>query len=79
MGKVTENRELIPQLNNIPSPCIGVCRIERMTCVGCGRTRAQIARWGIMDDAERMAVMSRLANCDENTEKPKHDASKHDA
>jgi predicted Fe-S protein YdhL (DUF1289 family) len=31
------------------------------TCVGCGRTVAEIAQWATMSDAERRAVMATLA------------------
>ncbi len=46
----------------IPTPCINVCRIERGSrwCAGCGRTSAEIARWGATDDADREAVMAAL-------------------
>jgi uncharacterized protein len=44
------------------SPCIKVCAIEAATdlCAGCGRTRAEIAHWGGMTDAERDRVMTEL-------------------
>jgi predicted Fe-S protein YdhL (DUF1289 family) len=46
----------------IPSPCINICRIDRASglCEGCGRTTAEIARWGETDDADREAVMAEL-------------------
>lgn len=44
------------------SPCIGVCRLDgrTQTCVGCGRTIAEIAAWPALDDAERRAILVRL-------------------
>jgi predicted Fe-S protein YdhL (DUF1289 family) len=44
------------------SPCIKVCAIEAMTglCAGCGRTRAEIAHWSTMTDAERDRIMTQL-------------------
>ena len=44
------------------SPCIAVCMIDPKTslCFGCGRTLPEIARWGRMDRAERLAVMALL-------------------
>jgi predicted Fe-S protein YdhL (DUF1289 family) len=40
------------------SPCIGVCQLdERGLCVGCRRTGAEIARWGQMNDDERLRLM----------------------
>ena len=46
----------------IRTPCINICRIERGSrwCTGCGRTSAEIARWGSTDDADRAAVMAEL-------------------
>lgn len=44
------------------SPCIAVCRLERRRgwCIGCGRTRDEIAQWGGMDNARRQRVMDGL-------------------
>lgn len=44
------------------SPCIGVCQLDgrTQTCVGCGRTIAEIAAWPALDDAERRAILARL-------------------
>jgi len=40
------------------SPCTGVCQLdERGLCVGCRRTGAEIARWGQMNDDERLRLM----------------------
>ncbi len=40
------------------SPCISVCRIDAASgwCEGCLRTLDEIARWGSMDDGERLFV-----------------------
>lgn len=47
----------------IESPCTSVCVIDAASgwCRGCGRTLAEIARWGTTDDADRRAVMAALA------------------
>ena len=43
------------------SPCIKVCQLDLQDrCLGCGRTRAEIARWSRMTDEERRAVNRRL-------------------
>ncbi|HOV59305.1 MAG TPA: DUF1289 domain-containing protein [Rhodanobacteraceae bacterium] len=43
------------------SPCIGVCELDASDhCLGCHRTRAEIARWSAMGDAERLHVMDQL-------------------
>jgi predicted Fe-S protein YdhL (DUF1289 family) len=46
----------------IPSPCIGVCKLDPDTgyCVGCLRTGDEIMAWPGADAAEKMAVLSRL-------------------
>lgn len=49
--------EIVPV---IESPCVNVCRIERGHCAGCGRTTAEIARWGQTTDQDRRAVMAEL-------------------
>ena len=45
-----------------PSPCIRVCVLDSVTdqCIGCGRSRAEIAAWTRMDDAQRKAVFAEL-------------------
>ncbi|MFZ4757906.1 MAG: DUF1289 domain-containing protein [Burkholderiaceae bacterium] len=46
----------------VRSPCISVCRIDADTglCEGCSRTLDEIADWGTMPDAERLAVWARI-------------------
>ncbi|HEX5092162.1 MAG TPA: DUF1289 domain-containing protein [Burkholderiales bacterium] len=45
------------------SPCTKVCVMDadNRYCLGCRRTLDEIARWGGMTDAEREAVLARLA------------------
>lgn len=45
--------------NEIESPCLRVCVIhqEAGLCVGCFRTREEIARWSRMTPEERRAIM----------------------
>lgn len=47
----------------IPSPCISVCQLdaESRRCLGCARTIEQIEAWVMLDDHERMAVWTQLA------------------
>ncbi len=43
------------------SPCVNVCVLDASrTCVGCGRTIEEIARWGRMSAAEQWQVVARL-------------------
>ncbi len=46
----------------IKSPCILVCQPDASgrTCLGCGRSTAEIARWATMSEAEREAIMAEL-------------------
>ena len=45
------------------SPCIGVCQLDgrTQTCIGCGRTIAEIAAWADLDETERRAIIARLS------------------
>jgi hypothetical protein len=44
------------------SPCTKVCVLDAQTnlCRGCGRTRDEIAAWGVLREAERRAIMAGL-------------------
>jgi predicted Fe-S protein YdhL (DUF1289 family) len=46
----------------IASPCINVCAIDPETglCSGCGRTLDEIARWTLLSDGERQAIVRAL-------------------
>lgn len=46
----------------IESPCVLVCSIDIATgwCLGCGRTRDEIARWTTIDADARRVVMATL-------------------
>ena len=61
----------------ISTPCIGECGIETDTglCRGCRRSRAEIAAWRQMDDAERQALMRLLPF--RGSVKPVADRNKH--
>jgi predicted Fe-S protein YdhL (DUF1289 family) len=45
------------------TPCVAVCLMDPRTslCLGCGRTLPEIARWGRLERAERLSIMSTLA------------------
>ena len=49
-------------MSEIPSPCIGICRLDPVSelCAGCMRTLADIAAWPAADDDERLAIVRRL-------------------
>ena len=52
-----------PAKDEVPSPCISVCRIDVGTglCTGCTRTLGEIAAWSTLDDDARRAVWRAIA------------------
>lgn len=46
----------------LPSPCIGVCRLDEATgwCVGCGRAGEELFGWGELPAAHQRAVWAEL-------------------
>ncbi|XOZ34820.1 DUF1289 domain-containing protein [Halomonadaceae bacterium KBTZ08] len=48
--------------SRIASPCVGVCRLQNESCIGCGRSRDQIVRWSSMAADERDSVMRALGS-----------------
>jgi predicted Fe-S protein YdhL (DUF1289 family) len=49
--------------DEVPSPCISVCRIMPASglCAGCFRTLDEIAAWSVLDAAGKRAVLAALA------------------
>lgn len=49
-------------LNDPPSPCTKVCKLDPVSrlCIGCLRTVEEIGAWGFMDAAEKTAVLAAL-------------------
>ncbi len=42
----------------VDSPCIKICELDQDgVCVGCGRTRAEIAGWISMSEAQKAQVV----------------------
>jgi predicted Fe-S protein YdhL (DUF1289 family) len=58
----TESVELERSMEmEVKSPCNGICTLNNEdVCKGCKRTRAQISRWYVMSDAEKLAVIKSL-------------------
>lgn len=45
----------------VPSPCTGVCQLDSEDiCLGCFRSRSEIARWTRMTADEQSAVIAGL-------------------
>lgn len=51
-----------PDQSVLETPCVNICLLDQETgtCIGCGRTIAEIAQWAAMSDAERRAIMAAL-------------------
>jgi len=46
----------------VTSPCVNVCKLDsKNVCVGCFRTREEIAQWMQMTEAEKASVILELA------------------
>ena len=46
----------------VETPCVNVCVVDPETgfCIGCGRTRAEIAGWLSISPAKRRSIMEAL-------------------
>jgi len=45
----------------ISSPCVNICKLDSHdVCLGCWRTRSEIARWTQMSEWERISIMAAL-------------------
>ncbi len=46
----------------LPSPCISICQIDPVTgnCLGCYRSRQEIARWSAMSTDEQAELLQTL-------------------
>lgn len=47
---------------NVPSPCVSVCRMSEQTglCLGCWRTIDEIRAWSTSDDATRRQLWTTI-------------------
>lgn len=57
-GKMNHDFDPLSHEGPVPSPCIGVCVMEKHSglCSGCTRTINEIAEWGMATDAHRRAI-----------------------
>ena len=49
-----------PDVGQVPSPCVLICRIEDSECVGCKRTIDEIRDWIIMSEYEQKKLLREL-------------------
>lgn len=55
---MSEDQGMMP----LPSPCISVCQMDSASgmCLGCYRTRNEIAAWRSMDAEEQRSLLDTL-------------------
>jgi predicted Fe-S protein YdhL (DUF1289 family) len=51
-----------PEPALLPSPCVGICRLDEATgwCLGCARNRSEIGRWRDLSPAEQVRIWADL-------------------
>jgi predicted Fe-S protein YdhL (DUF1289 family) len=51
-----------PEPSLLPSPCVGICRLDEATgwCLGCARDTGEIARWRALSPAEQVRIWADL-------------------
>jgi uncharacterized protein len=49
-------------LTKLPSPCVSICQMDQQdgVCLGCYRTRAEIAAWRSMDQDDQLVLLDIL-------------------
>ena len=64
---------MLKETPQIESPCKLICQLELTSglCLGCGRSREEIARWTQYTDAQRTEIMRQLDARMETLPKPK--------
>lgn len=52
--------QLPPEKDDVASPCARICTLDpgRELCIGCGRTRAEIADWTRLSVDEKRRVLA---------------------
>ncbi len=50
-------------VENVPSPCLSVCRMSELTawCEGCYRTLDEIRQWSSADDPAKRIIWGKIA------------------
>ncbi|GBD05196.1 hypothetical protein HRbin20_00776 [bacterium HR20] len=53
---------MAPSTEPIETPCRKICVLDRSRqfCIGCGRTRQEIAAWVFLSPQERRRIMAQL-------------------
>lgn len=45
----------------LESPCIGICALDDLICLGCGRSVDEIQAWPQASESERGIILQRIA------------------
>lgn len=61
-GRLLAGIDLAANAGALPSPCIGICRVDASTrfCVGCLRTIDEIATWGGASEGDKRSIWTAL-------------------
>ena len=59
---MAESQSPAPPVRRVMSPCKGICIMDAKSnlCIGCKRTIHEVARWPMIDDAERQKIIDSL-------------------
>jgi predicted Fe-S protein YdhL (DUF1289 family) len=49
-------------MEEVESPCIGVCRLDNDVCRGCSRTTEEILEWYNFTNEQKQKVLDRIFN-----------------
>lgn len=49
-------------MEEVDSPCIGVCHLDNDVCRGCGRTTEEVVEWYNYTNEQKQAVLDRIFN-----------------
>jgi predicted Fe-S protein YdhL (DUF1289 family) len=61
---VVRARRVLAAGGPAPSPCVSICQMDPASglCAGCLRSLQEIGAWSSMEDADRRACWSRIAD-----------------
>jgi dUTP pyrophosphatase len=49
-------------MRDIKSPCISLCKLANEVCIGCFRTRYEIAAWSRSSDKQKQQILNNIKN-----------------
>lgn len=45
----------------IPSPCKSICKMKDDICIGCKRTKDEIANWSKLSNEQKKVIVDRIS------------------